>query len=341
MSKALSYILVCLSVIMVGCSPHAYEPDVPNIGFDMDMAQTKALIAPGNLNTAGSRFIVYDVHQAESGLDQYLDDQYLEYRDAQWSFTKKAGEDVIQIPWTKKGVHNFFAYNTYDAAASKTLPVTVGYTSFEDNSSYTAKQQYLKIPSDGNWTLTKDNQFDFIYASATRDVATGGYAPVPMEFKHLFAAVTVEVKNISTSSLTLNSLSFSNIKTTGKASVEFQGNVSHTLAAVSGTGLFTETPSKAIGKGESLTLYGSYGNGGAFLIWPHSASDLANATIELTYKQGNSNITASVKLAENQTIKTWAAGNKYIYKVDISDNTISFDVIRVVEWINDDIVLEE
>jgi hypothetical protein len=46
-------------------------------------------------------------------------------------------------------------------------------------------------------------------------------------------------------------------------------------------------------------------------------------------------------LAENPTIKTWAAGNKYIYKIDISDNIISFDVIRVVDWINDDIILEE
>lgn len=326
---------------MVGCSRHTYDPDVPNIGLDMDMAQTKALITPGNLNTSGSRMIVYDVHQKENGLDQYMDDQYMEYRDGQWSFTKSAGGEVIQIPWTKKGVHNFFAYNTYDAAASETLPVTVGYTSFEDNSSYTAKQQYLKIPSVGNWTLTKDNQFDFIYASATRDVATGGYAPVPMEFKHLFAAVTVEVKNVSSAELTLNSLSFSNIKTSGNANVPFQGNVSYTLAASSGTGLFPENPGQTIARGGSCSVYTSYGEGGAFLIWPHSAPDLVNATIELTYRQGSSNSTASVNLAENPTIKTWAAGNKYIYKIDISDNIISFDVIRVVDWINDDIILEE
>lgn len=331
---------------MVGCSRHTYDPDVPNIGLDMDMAQTKALITPGNLNTSGSRMIVYDVHQKDNGLDQYMDDQYMddqymEYRDGQWNFTKTAGGEVIQIPWTKKGVHNFFAYNTYDAAASKTLPVTVGYTSFKDNSSYTAKQQYLKIPLVGNWTLTKDNQFDFIYASATRDVATGGYAPVPMEFKHLFAAVTVEVKNVSSAELTLNSLSFSDIKTSGNASVPFQGNVSYTLAASSGTGLFPENPRQTIAQGGSYSLYTSYGEGGAFLIWPHSASDLANATIELEYSQDRNNTAATVKLTDNSIIKTWAAGNKYIYKIDISDNTISFDVIRVVDWINDDIILEE
>ena len=325
---------------MVGCSRHTYDPDVPNIGLDMDMAQTKALITPGNLNTSGSRMIVYDVHQKDNGLDQYMDDQYMEYRDGQWNFTKTAGGEVIQIPWTKKGVHNFFAYNTYDAAASKTLPVTVGYTSFEDNSSYTAKQQYLQIPSYGNWTLTKDNQFDFIYASATRDVATGGYAPVPMEFKHLFAAVTVEVKNVSSANLTLNRLSFSNIKTSGNASIPFQGNVNYTLAASSGTGLFPENPRQTIARGGSCSLYASYGEGGAFLIWPHSASDLTNATIELGYDQNGSK-TATVKLADNSVIKTWTAGNKYIYKIDISDNTISFDVIRVVDWINDDIILEE
>ena len=172
-------------------------------------------------------------------------------------------------------------------------------------------------------------------------MATGGYAPVPMEFKHLFAAVTVEVKNVSSADLTLNRLSFSNIKTSGNANVPFQGNVSYTLAASSGTGLFPENPGQTIARGESCSLYTSYGEGGAFLIWPHSAPDLVNATIELTYRQGNSNSTASVNLAENPTIKTWAAGNKYIYKIDISDNIISFDVIRVVDWINDDIILEE
>ena len=106
---------------MVGCSRHTYEPDVPNIGLDVDVAQTKALITPGNLNTSRSRMIVYDVHQGEKGLDQYMDDQYLEYRNAQWNFTASAGGNVIQIPWTKKGIHNFFAYNTYDAAAAQRL----------------------------------------------------------------------------------------------------------------------------------------------------------------------------------------------------------------------------
>ena len=171
-------------------------------------------------------------------------------------------------------------------------------------------------------------------------MATGGYAPVPMEFKHLFAAVTVEVKNVSSADLRLDRLSFSNIKTSGNANVPFQGNVSYSLAASSGTGLFPENPGQTIARGGSCSLYASYGEGGAFLIWPHSASDLTNATIELGYNQNGSK-TATVKLADNSVIKTWTAGNKYIYKIDISDNTISFDVIRVVDWINDDIILEE
>ena len=328
---------------MVGCSPHAYEPDVPNIGFDMDMAQTKALIAPGNLNTAGSRFIVYDVHQSENGLDQYLDNQYLEYRDAQWSFTDTKEGQVIQIPWTKKGVHNFFAYNTYDAAAGKELPVTVGYTSFEDNSSYnTAKQQYLQIPSSGNWTLTKDKQFDFIYASATRDVAADGYAPVPMRFKHLFAAVTVEVRNASTEKLTLQSLSFQNIKDTGFAEISFSGDIKYTLSASSATGLFPYDTESQISVGESKVLYETLAPDNAFLIWPHSADNLKDAAIEIKYKLGNSTSTTSkIILSENYTVKTWIAGIKYKYLIAVTDDKISFDVVRVVDWINDDIILEE
>ena len=90
-------------------------------------------------------------------------------------------------------------------------------------------------------------------------------------------------------------------------------------------------------------LYDAAALGKAFLIWPHSAADLANAVIEIKYKLGNNNTetTNKIQLSENYTVKTWLAGNKYKYLIAVTDDNISLDVMRVVEWINDDVILEE
>lgn len=343
--------MVCISVLSAGCTESGLlsNDDVPAIAFDVNLDQTKALISPDNLNTAGSKIIVHDVHASGKGLDQYLGGpdagQYLEFRNGQWSFTETSGGDVIQIPWTKRGIHNFFAYNFYDASASKQIPVGVSYTSYKNNPSYTtANQQTVRIPAEGDWTLTQDNQFDFIYGSASRNVETDGYAPLPMNFKHLFAAVAVEVRNASTQQLKLSSLSFGNIKDKGYAEVNYGGNVQYTLSASKTTGLFPAINNyeETISDGGSAILYTGLGTGQSFLIWPHSAADLSDASISLTYKLGNgSNTTSTVKLTENYTVKTWLAGNKYKYLIAVTDDYISLDVMRVVEWINDDVILEE
>lgn len=337
MNKVLLHIMLCVSVLLVGCSKfgHLSGEGVPAIAFDMSMDQTKALILSDNLNTAGSKIVVYDVHTSEKGLDQYLNAQYLEYREGLWNFTKTSGGDVIRIPWTKKGTHDFLAYNAHDASADKSIPVDVLYNDYS-----TAKQQSLRVPDSGDWTLNLTNQFDFIYGSATRNVETDGYAALPLNFKHLFAAVAVEVRNASTQQLKLSGLSFSNLKDKGNAVVNYGGNVQYSLSASGTTGLFKAVNQEVtISAGGSTTLYGATGQ--AFLIWPHPASDLANAAITVSYKLDRNTTTKTINLTENHTVKTWLAGNKYKYLIAVTDDNISLDVMRVVEWINDDVILEE
>lgn len=333
--------MVCASVLLAGCtkSGHLSSEDVPAITFDMSMDQTKALISSDNLNTAGSKIVVYDVHTSEKGLDQYLNAQYLEYREGLWNFTKTSGGDVIQIPWTKKGTHDFLAYNVHDASADKSIPVEVLY-----NGNYsTAKQQSIRVPQSGEWKLDLNNQFDFVYGSANRNVETDGYSALPVRFKHMFAAVAVEVRNASTQQLKLSGLSFSNIKDKGNAVVNYGGNVQYSLSASNTVGLFSAINNEVtVPVGGSTVLYTDVGAGQSFLIWPHSAADLASAAISITYKLGSgSNITSTINLTENYTVKTWLAGNKYKYLIAVTDDYISLDVMRVVEWINDDVILEE
>lgn len=339
MNKVLLHIMLCVSVLLVGCSKfgHLSGEGVPAIAFDMSMDQTKALISSDNLNTAGSKIVVYDVHTSDKRLDQYLNAQYLEYREGLWNFTKTSGGDVIRIPWTKTGTHDFLAYNVHDASANKSIPFEVLYNDYS-----TAKQQSLRVPDSGDWTLNLTNQFDFIYGSATRNVETDGYAALPLNFKHLFAAVAVEVRNASTQQLKLSGLSFSNLKDKGNAVVNYGGNVQYSLSASGTTGLFKAVNQEVtISAGGSTTLYGATGQ--AFLIWPHPASDLANAAITVSYKLGDDSntTTKTINLTENHTVKTWLAGNKYKYLIAVTDDNISLDVMRVVEWINDDVILEE
>ena len=333
--------MICVSSLLVGCTKSGLLPneEMPYIAVDMKMEQTRALISQDNLNTSGSRFTVYDMHTSADGPAQYLYNQNLELRNGTWSFTKPDGGDIIQIPWTKTGTHDFLAYNTYDAAAGKSLPVSVLYSP----SNTSAKQQSLRVPSQDTWTLNLDleNQFDFIYGSASRNVETDGYTAIPISFKHLFAAIAVEVRNAATQNLTITSLSFRNIKDRGYAEINYNGNVSYSLSASQASSLFQQTYSGTVSAGGLAVLYSSLGAGQAFLIWPHSAADLANASIYIKYKLGNTTTEKTIKLTENFTVKTWNAGNKYKYQIGITDNNISFDVIRVVDWINDDVILEE
>ena len=331
--------MICVSSLLVGCTKSGLLPneEMPYIAVDMKMEQTRALISQDNLNTSGSRFTVYDMHTSADGPAQYLDNQNLELRNGTWSFTNTAGGDIIQIPWTKTGTHDFLAYNTYDAAAGKSLPVSVLYSP----SNTSAKQQSLKVPDQGEWTLNLDNQYDFLYGSASRNVETDGYTALPISFKHLFAAIAVEVRNAATQNLTITSLSFSNIKDRGYAEINYNGNVSYSLSASQASSLFQQSYSGTVSAGGLAVLYSSLGAGQAFLIWPHSAADLANASIYIKYKLENTTTEKTIKLTENFTVKTWNAGNKYKYQIGITDNNISFDVIRVVDWINDDVILEE
>ena len=334
--------MICVTSLLAGCTKSGLLPneEIPYIAVDMKMEQTRALISQDNLNTSGSRFTVYDMHTSADGPAQYLDNQNLELRNGTWSFTNTAGGDIIQIPWTKTGTHDFLAYNTYDAAAGKSLPVSVLYSP----SNTSAKQQSLRVPSQDTWTLNLENQFDFIYGSATRNIETDGYTALPISFKHLFAAIAVEVRNASTQQLKLSSLSFSNIKDRGYAQVNYGGNVQYSLSATQTTGLFSAVSSEVtIAIGSSTVLYNDLGEGQSFLIWPHPAADLAGAAISIAYKLGTdrNNTSKTISLTENYTVKTWTAGNKYKYLIAVTDDKISFDVIRVVDWINDDIILEE
>lgn len=355
--------VLLVAALMSGCSRSTIdevERD-PSIAFRVDMPEAKSLIAPSNINTPGNRMKVYDVHtrtspteadQSGAGLFQYLDGQYLECTDGggNWSFIDGEG-NTIDIPWTKRGTHSFFAHNTYDASADQNLPVGVTYLSFEDDPALylTEKDQHLSLSS---WTITPENQFDFIYASAERDVMTSTdpaerYAPVQMSFSHLFASVVFRVLVTSSETVTLTSFSLDNMYNKGVATISFNGNVSLDLS-YDGTNadFYRNNMDEQIKTGESFLVHagrGKIGIDGAFLIWPHSRAQFADVSMSISYKLGSSDEIHTVqgKLNELFVVNNWAAGSRYTYTITIADEYVVYDVVEVVDWINNDVEIEE
>lgn len=355
--------VLTVAVLMSGCSRSTIdevERD-PSIAFRVDMPEAKSLISPSNLNTPGNTMVVYDVHtrtspteadQSGAGLFQYLDGQSLKCIDGggNWSFVDEE-DKVIDIPWTKRGTHSFFAHNTYDASAGQNLPVDVTYLSFEDDAALypTEKDQQLSLSS---WTITPENQFDFIYASAERDVMTSTdpaerYAPVQMSFSHLFASVVFRVLVTSSETVTLTSFSLDNMFNEGEATISFNGNVSLDLSRYgTNADFYRNNMAEPIETGESFLVHagrGKIGIDGAFLIWPHSRAQFADVSMSISYKVGSSDETHTVqgKLNELFVVNNWAAGSRYTYTITIADEYVVYDVVEVVDWINNDVEIEE
>ena len=366
------YIFVASVLLVSGCDKHRHIDPVPEdayISFKFNLAEkTKSLINPdsqtSNFQTAGSTITLYDVFTPGTGdagqqnavnLIQYLDEQNLRCNGADWIFTKsKTDNTEVKIPWTKSGQHDFFAHNSYDAASGQSIPYPVGYSSFEDNSTAntTGKHQYFRIPASGDLTLTtSNNQFDFLYSSKNRDVLVEGNKQVEMDFKHLFAAVYFEVKNISQSPMRLNSFSLGGIKDKGNAEITYNGNVTLSLSATQASALFEQNPNKELKTGESYVIYSGCGAGQAFLIWPHTIADFANASFKISYNLGRKNngtwnaaTEKEIKLSGADSpykVNNWAAGSVYKYYITVSDEKISLSVIRVIDRIDDDVILEE
>ena len=268
------YIFVASVLLVSGCDKHRHIDPVPEdayISFKFNLAEkTKSLINPdsqtSNFQTAGSTITLYDVFTPGTGdagqqnavnLIQYLDEQNLRCNGADWIFTKsKTDNTEVKIPWTKSGQHDFFAHNSYDAASGQSIPYAVGYSSFEDSqANTTGKHQYFRIPASGDLTLTTQaNQFDFLYSSKNRDILIEGHKQVEMNFKHLFAAVYFEVKNISPDPMRLNSFSLGGIKDKGNAEIAYNGNVTLNLSATKASALFEQNPIKNL-RQANHTLY--------------------------------------------------------------------------------------
>lgn len=274
--------------------------------------------------------------------------------------------------WTKSGTHSFtaftWAYN--NGTESLTLSDVMAWngtresdqnlqdnpdlSSFEDGITFNPRYEYIVIK---NFTLNHNSQFDLMYGHHTRNLddpnEINPYRDVPLEMKHLFTAVQFNVINlISDYTVAYRDFYLYNIHNNGSAIIrktDSTGETSPDILLSDSHADITRSLSgyENIGYGVANAVnvfknYGKIGDDGCLLLWPQENSMFGETDgiyAQILLKKGTNEKTPTISLLTD-SIRSWEPGRKYVYNIYIQDNRISFTV-EIVDWIYDDIVIEE
>lgn len=320
----------------------------------------KSVITAGNFQTAGNTVRVYDRLTVGNRTDLYINGRDAEYRNdpqilpdgtvtsSGWHFMDGSRY------WTRSGTHLFTAFLSGYHVTDKNKTGGSFFNDIDDIIADPSDQSRPKLAveyddADGslnieNWRISASNQFDFMYASHTRNVETAisPYAPVPLKMEHLFTAVQFNITNMvdyypdsKAAIVILNGLNLS-----GSATVTPAASGCDVNTEINGTGQLTVNRTSALAYNQPYNVFanvGNIGDDGCLLIWPHSQSELGAASVEL-YLSDSIRDYYELSLA-NEDVTRWDAGNRYIYNFYIQDNRITFTV-EVVGWIYDDVIIE-
>lgn len=323
----------------------------------------KSVITAGNFQTAGNTVRVYDRLTVGNRTDLYINGRDAEYRNdpqilpdgtvtsAGWHFMDGSRY------WTRSGTHLFTAFLSGYHVSDKNETGGSFFNDIDDIIADPSDQSRPKLAveyndADGslnieNWRISASNQFDFMYASHTRNVETAisPYAPVPLKMEHLFTAVQFNITNMvdyyPDSEATLFILNGLNLS--GSATVTPAASGCDVNTEINGTGQLTVNRTSALAYNQPYNVFanvGNIGDDGCLLIWPHSQSELGAASVELRLNNSIGSIGDHYELSlANEDVTRWDAGNRYIYNFYIQDNRITFTV-EVVGWIYDDVIIE-
>ena len=188
-------------------------------------------------------------------------------------------------PWTTDGVHQFYAWLSYDTAMSLTADSFFGTTLSEQ---FSPADRILAIPALEMNTETP--QFDFLYAYTPSYVMprteTGA---VPLAMKHLFSAVSIILRNESQDDIIVRDVYINGLKNKKSVNLNFIETPAPVAQAASdgfiNNGLFSALPAatRTLGNGETYDLLARQKNvstGEYRLIWPQTASDIAPSDAE-------------------------------------------------------------
>lgn len=310
MKKTLIYSAFILLLASVACNKtdSAVSEEPIRFAFATDAA-TRSLVESDAMLRSTQAIKVYD----DMGSTPYYIDDSAIYTSL-WTF-----ESGRTYTW-RTGDHKFFAYTNADAFGTL------------------SSAQKVSVSK----TLTADPaEVDLLYSdivTKTKAADTKITEAVTIPMNHLFAAVSVMVKNGTSNAVTVKSITAPEFKNSGSATIDFSGTspvvTLGTVSASTSTPYVTGTISNldlAANKmadvltGETADDY-VYG-----LIWPQSIA--ANAyTVDIEYTMGGKTFTSSVSLPAEAT--TWVAGYKYSYTLTINPNVIEL-TFTVKAWVEE------
>lgn len=370
MKKFQSYFLLLCTAALVSCVkteittqpgegavPILFCADAGTIQETGRQVTPKSIVStPDGLNRQGNKLRVYDKHTIGSNSSMYIDGQDYTYGNSGW-ITEP------QKYWTKQGKHEFTVYNSFMSSSDPgASPTTSGMDA--PAVTYDKTTKALDIY---NWQLGPDNQFDFMYAHAARDMAQPNpYAPVPLQMKHLLCAVQINITDLiqkeSVDEHRNTTIRFVNFKIKNfrdKAThieIPFSGEPSIALdSKIPNIPYEPDVKNNKLDYAVAHNIYAgsTYGTDGCLLFFPHQKSEFASVSAVLQYdeitwrwslfggwKEQVSGKTVNINFADQGTSNNWRAGYKYIYNLYVQDTDIKFEV-TVVPWVVDDVILDE
>ena len=249
----------------------------------------------------------------------------ISYPDREGAWTYDSGNSYR---WTRTGTHTFFGWMTADGSSSLTTQGVFGTTSFDEST------RVLTLPA-----ATMDPgsaQYDFLYSeSKSVEAAQAGNAPVPLQYKHLFSALKIQVQNASTSTFVVTGVSSAFIYNTKSASIDFtDGSVSYSGSTASN--IIPAISTTTMAPNDSFYLWGDDFK----LMWPQLPGEIAAAKLIVSYYMPDDpSSTYDVAIPLNKvrvggrllTETGLEAGKKYTFILQFKDSSIDLD-IQVLDW---------
>ena len=326
MKKIVIYISLWAGIFAVSCkksTPEAPE-GIPMSFGTAAVSRAGNLVDSENINKADNQLTVYDLYTTSG--------QSVLYMDATTPVTCDRNGNWTYSPlkyWTETGTHAFTAYLSKQYGVTNYPTVTYNQT---DNT--------LSISP---WEITPNNQFDFLYAYHSRSMTeVDPHRQVEFELNHLLCAVQFNVLNLYdvTTVLTVSNFTISGLSNTQQATLSLSdGNVSYECEQdKEGTGVIKVERTSSVNYNQAYNVFsgfGTVGDEGYLLMWPHEAGDIFN-NLQVSFEQDGSS--RSISLASAGT-NNWSAGQKYVYNLYVKDDRINIQA-EVRPWIIHDIDLD-
>jgi len=346
-----SFLIAAASaIILAGCSESdTFKPieEVP-IGFTkVHIENVTKAITPGayttaNFETEGNTFGVFGYKKTTSQPNALLfNNQKVEYKSGLSTDLYEAAKDWAYTPlkyWDKSAnEYNFYAYAPHDGDFTGTVALSsnsensFSITGFEQANTKSAMIDLMTDLTHNKAVVGTDigkNDVAFTFGHILSNINLVMAVSQSLKADETDNPVRVESVKIGTIKLdgdyTYATNAYSWTLKTGSRTAEFnaaqtEGNVFASTALKASNVEFTNVP--------DLT---------DLLFVPQTVD--AGYKITIKYFIGNEQFDKEILLSEfkngNNTLATWAPGNKYTYQLIIGPNPILFDITGVSDWAN-------